>query len=107
MSSFRLGTPDDSAIAASLKRRLENMFWVTNISAAINAYNMPLIFSLRSAEQASITPSVRGIRDKYVAIGYRILYTKRYAITVKSGESPLMVWTKETGITVVAAEDRR
>jgi hypothetical protein len=31
----------------------------------------------------------------------------RYAKTVKSGESPLIVWTNETGILEVAVEDRR
>lgn len=32
---------------------------------------------------------------------------RRYARTVKSGERPLMVWTRETGILVVAVADSR
>ena len=32
--------------------------------------------------------------------------TKRYARTVKSGERPLIVWTRDTGIFSVAVEER-
>lgn len=32
---------------------------------------------------------------------------KRYARTVKRGESPLIVWTNDTGIFAVAVEERR
>jgi len=68
---------------------------------------IPKIFPLNSAEQASITPKVRGMREKYVAAGYRMLKNIRYANTVNSGESPLIVWTSETGILAVAVEDSR
>jgi len=54
-----------------------------------------------------MTPSVRGIRDRYVETGYRISKITRYAKTVKRGESPLMVWTRETGIFPVAVAERR
>lgn len=33
--------------------------------------------------------------------------TRRYARTVKRGERPLIVWTRETGILAVAVEERR
>ena len=45
------------------------MFCVTKMMAAKKAYKIPKKFPLNSAEQASITPSVRGIREKYVAAG--------------------------------------
>jgi hypothetical protein len=42
-----------------------------------------------------------------VARGYRISKKKRYAKTVKRGDSPFTVWTIETGILEVAVELRR
>lgn len=108
MSSFRVwGVPLASAAAASLKSRFENMFCVTKIMAARKAYIIPNTLPLNSAEHASITPSVSGMRERYVEIGYRISKMTRYAKTVNSGESPLIVWTRETGILPVAVAERR
>lgn len=77
LSSFRDWIPDASANAASLKRCFENMFWVTNIKAAARAQKMPTRLPLNSAEHASMTPNVRGMRDMYVATGYRISKIER------------------------------
>jgi hypothetical protein len=52
------------------------------------------------------TPKVRGIKDRYVGVEYLMLRKIRYASTVRSGESPLMVWTSETGIRDMASELR-
>ena len=53
-----------------MNSRFENMFCVTNMMAAKKAYRMPKILPFHSAEQASITPSVRGMRERYVEMGY-------------------------------------
>ena len=67
---------------------------------------MPKKFVENPVEQASMTPKVNGIRDRYVALAYRMRKSTRYARTVKRGESPLMVWTNDTGIFDVAMELR-
>ena len=64
------------------------------------------LWRIRSSKQASMTPKVNGIRDRYVALAYRMRKSTRYARTVKRGESPLMVWTNDTGIFDVAMELR-
>jgi hypothetical protein len=63
-------------------------------------------FALKSAEHAITTPSVRGMRERYVGMEYSMPRNTRYAATVNSGESPLIVCTSETGIRDVASELR-
>jgi hypothetical protein len=63
----------------------------------------PIRFALKSAEHASMTPRVSGMRERYVGSEYWILKKMLYAMTVRSGESPLIVCTNETGILDVAS----
>jgi hypothetical protein len=67
------------------------MFCETKTIAAIKAHMIPKKFVENPVEQASITPNVSGTRDRYVALAYRMRKKKRYASTVKRGESPLIV----------------
>jgi hypothetical protein len=71
--------------------------------ALANADMRPIRFALKSAEHASMTPRVRGIRERYVGNEYWILKKMLYAMTVRSGESPLIVCTSDTGILDVAS----
>jgi hypothetical protein len=50
----------------SLKSFFEKMFWETNMIAPANAIKIPKILPWNSTEQASITPTVNGIRERYV-----------------------------------------
>lgn len=86
-----------------MKICLETMFCVTNTIALAKAMTRPRKLALKSAEHAKITPSVRGINDRYVGTEYEIPKKKRYARTVMSGDSPLIVCTKDTGILDVAS----
>lgn len=58
-----------SARAASLKSFLEKMFWVTKMRAPPKAQRMPKRLPENSTEQARMTPSVRGIRERYMVTG--------------------------------------
>lgn len=58
--------PSASACAASLKIFLDTMFYVTKRIALPKAVTRPIKFAEKLAEQAIITPRVRGIRDRYV-----------------------------------------
>lgn len=73
----------------------------------MNAAAIPKKLDEKSVEQASITPTVRGIRDRYVALAYLIPRKTRYARTVKRGDNPLIVCTRETGIFEVEYELNR
>lgn len=77
---------------------------MTNTIAATRDADIPQKLVEKSLEQAIITPNVRGINDRYVALLYLILRNTRYANTVNRGDKPLMVWTKDTGIFEVAYE---
>lgn len=74
------------------------MFCVTNTRAATKEAAIPRKLVEKSVEQANITPKVRGIKDRYVALAYLIPRKKRYARTVNRGDRPLMVCTSDTGI---------
>lgn len=77
---------------------------MTKTIAAMKEAVMPQKLVEKSVEHASITPTVSGISDRYVARLYLMRNTIRYARTVNNGESPLMVCTNETGIFSVAYE---
>ena len=72
--------------------------------AATRDAEIPQKLVEKSLEHAIMTPSVRGINERYVALRYLILKNTRYANTVNNGDRPLMVWTKDTGIFEVAYE---
>lgn len=80
------------------------MFCDTKTKVAQNAHSIPKKSVENPVEQASITPKVRGIKERYVALAYRMRKKIRYAKTVKRGERPLIVWTRDTGICDVAME---
>ena len=69
----------------------EKMFWVTKTMAATRDAEMPQKLVEKSLEHAIMTPSVKGINDRYVALRYLILKNTRYANTVNKGDRPLMV----------------
>lgn len=59
--------------------------------ALAKAESRPMKLALKSAEQARITPTVRGIRERYVGREYCMPKKMLYAPTVSSGDSPLIV----------------
>lgn len=69
--------PSVSARLDSLKSFLEKIFCETKMRAAQKAQRMPKKLVEKPEEQASMTPVVSGTRDRYVALAYLILKTKR------------------------------
>lgn len=73
MSSLRcagaIPGPSASARAASLKSFLEKMFCVTKIRAPPKAQRTPKRLPENSTLQARMTPRVRGMSERYVAVG--------------------------------------
>ena len=67
---------------------LKNMFDETNTSAEAKALRSPSAFDAdMSNEQASMTPTMRGISEKYVFAEYLTPKSIAYAATVNKGES--------------------
>jgi hypothetical protein len=67
---------------------LKKMFCDTKMRVEPNAQTRPkMLLAEMSDEQASMTPKVRGKRERYVAAEYETEKRMAYAKTVKRGDS--------------------